>query len=135
MAAAGGPLRRCQRARPAPWRALADFGQQRPNGPHLGPRRSRHGGEDAAVCPPATPDNPGRGGSGRRAERLLHKFDATGVSSETMRGLRAVEVLERIGTPDAKAMLQTLAAGTPEARLTVEAQSSLKRLEGGLALR
>jgi WD40 repeat protein len=73
--------------------------------------------------------------SRRRAERLLHKFDSSGVSAETMRGLRAVEVLERIATPDAKSMLQALAAGTPEARLTLEAQASLKRLEVALALR
>ena len=43
-------------------------------------------------------------------------------------GLRAVEVLERIGTPEARQVLAKLADGAPEARLTQEAKASLQRL-------
>jgi RNA polymerase sigma factor (sigma-70 family) len=49
-------------------------------------------------------------------------------SPELLRILRATEVLERIGTADAKQLLQTLAAGAPDARLTREAKASLERL-------
>jgi hypothetical protein len=42
--------------------------------------------------------------------------------------LRAVEVLEHVGTPDARRLLQELAHGLPGARLTSEAQPSLRRL-------
>src|SRR3954447_4727614 len=37
---------------------------------------------------------------------------------------RAVEALELAGTPVAKKMLQSLAAGAPEARLTLEAKAA-----------
>jgi RNA polymerase sigma factor (sigma-70 family) len=54
-------------------------------------------------------------------ERLLH-------AGEVLRGLRAVEVLERVGTAEAQQVLQELAKGAPEARLTQEAKTSLERL-------
>jgi hypothetical protein len=46
---------------------------------------------------------------------------------ELLRGVRAVEVLERIGTAEARAVLLTLAGGAP-GRLTREAQAALERL-------
>jgi hypothetical protein len=54
-------------------------------------------------------------------ERLLHAGDV-------LRGVRAVEVLERVGTAEAQQVLQELAKGAPEARLTQEAKTSLERL-------
>jgi hypothetical protein len=39
-----------------------------------------------------------------------------------------VQVLEYIGTAEVKQVLQALAEGTPEARLTQEAKASLERL-------
>jgi hypothetical protein len=42
--------------------------------------------------------------------------------------MRAVEVLERVGTPEARAALEDLAKGLDVARLTVEARASLERL-------
>jgi hypothetical protein len=42
--------------------------------------------------------------------------------------LRAVQVLERIGSPEARQILEALAKGAPGARETREAQASLSRL-------
>jgi hypothetical protein len=42
--------------------------------------------------------------------------------------LRAIEVLEHIGTPEARQVLDTLARGAAVARVTQEAKASLKRL-------
>ena len=42
--------------------------------------------------------------------------------------LRAVEILERIGTPEAQRILASLAEGAPEDRLTVAAKESLERV-------
>jgi WD40 repeat protein len=47
---------------------------------------------------------------------------------EVLRAVRAVQGLERIGTPHARRVLQHLASGAPEARLTREAKASLERL-------
>src|SRR5262245_2383808 len=66
--------------------------------------------------------------SKRRAERVLHSLEAKGLSAETIRSLRAVEVLERIASPESKRMLEALAAGAPDTRLTLEAQASLRRM-------
>jgi RNA polymerase sigma factor (sigma-70 family) len=48
--------------------------------------------------------------------------------------LRAVTVLEQIGTPEARQVLQSLATGAAEARLTQEARASLARLSGRSAI-
>lgn len=63
----------------------------------------------------------------RRVEQLLDDVQPS-HSREQMRALRAVEVLEYIGTPEARRLLDTLADGAPEARLTREAKASLARL-------
>jgi RNA polymerase sigma factor (sigma-70 family) len=62
----------------------------------------------------------------RRAETLLaapHELTA-----EQLRGLRAVEVLERARSAEARPVLESLAAGAAAARLTQEAKSALARL-------
>jgi hypothetical protein len=46
-----------------------------------------------------------------------------------VRKLRAVTVLERVGTPDARSQLRELAAGAPDARLTQAAKAALGRME------
>jgi hypothetical protein len=60
----------------------------------------------------------------QRIERLLAR-----IKPETWRDLRAVEVLERIGSPEAKQVLESLAKGAEGARLTREAKASLERLK------
>jgi RNA polymerase sigma factor (sigma-70 family) len=50
--------------------------------------------------------------------------------AEMLRMLRALEVLERAATPEARRLLQTLAGGMPQARTTVEAKGVLERLAG-----
>jgi RNA polymerase sigma factor (sigma-70 family) len=47
---------------------------------------------------------------------------------EELRGIRAAAVLEQVGTPEARRLLEALAAGAPEARLTREAKAALARL-------
>jgi hypothetical protein len=42
--------------------------------------------------------------------------------------VRAIEVLERLRTPEARRLLEGLAAGNADARLTVEAQAALRRM-------
>src|SRR5262249_23305659 len=49
-------------------------------------------------------------------------------SGERRRLLRTIEVLEQIGTPEARQALQTLADNAPEPRLREEARASLGRL-------
>jgi RNA polymerase sigma factor (sigma-70 family) len=63
-----------------------------------------------------------------RAERLLHRLQKRMPSGERLQELRAVEMLEHIGTSEARQELERLAKGTPEARLTREAKASLERL-------
>jgi WD40 repeat protein len=60
----------------------------------------------------------------RRIENIL-----TRQSARNLRLLRAVEVLEHIGSDEARELLQTLAPGAADARLTREAKASLQRLE------
>jgi WD40 repeat protein len=63
----------------------------------------------------------------RRLEDVRRRLESS-PSAEGLRSLRAVEALERIGTPKAQVVLQKLAAGAPEARLSQEARASVERL-------
>jgi WD40 repeat protein len=65
----------------------------------------------------------------KRLERLLAAPEATVSAPEDLRAVRAVEVLSRIGTAEAKEVLQTLAHGAAGDRLTREAKATLERLE------
>jgi hypothetical protein len=67
----------------------------------------------------------------RRVEAVLAGLQTGTLSPERLRELRAVEVQERIGTPGAWQVLEKLARGAPEARLTREAKASLERLVRG----
>jgi hypothetical protein len=63
------------------------------------------------------------------ASRLLRELDARARAGTTCRLVRAVEALELIATPDARALLAWLASGDPDARLTRETRWSLHRLD------
>ena len=62
----------------------------------------------------------------RRLEQILDKIQIP--SGQRLQEIRAVEVLEWIGTPEAQEALTSLAKGAPETRLTQEAKASLGRL-------
>lgn len=68
--------------------------------------------------------------SRRRIRWLLGRLRAERLSPppERLRSMRAVEVLERIGTLEACRFLALLARGAPEAALTIEAKCALERL-------
>jgi len=63
----------------------------------------------------------------RRLESLL--ADLRRLNPEELRTLRAIQVLERIGSPEARQVLATLAEGAPLARPTVDAKAALERLD------
>jgi hypothetical protein len=60
----------------------------------------------------------------RRVEDLLARL----TGAEHLYALRALEVLEHIGNPEARQVLETVAGGLAEAWLTGEARKSLQRL-------
>jgi RNA polymerase sigma factor (sigma-70 family) len=64
----------------------------------------------------------------RQVQALLEKLRGPVTRPEALRALRAVAVLEDIATPEARQVLETLAGGEAEARLTQEAKATLKRL-------
>jgi WD40 repeat protein len=63
----------------------------------------------------------------RRAETLLAD-SGIARSAETRRALRAVEMLERVGSPEARQILEALGQGAPDARQTREVKAALARL-------
>jgi WD40 repeat protein len=62
----------------------------------------------------------------RQATRLLDRL--SNISGERMRRVRAVETLEYVNTPDARQVLEKIAKGASEARLTREAKAALERV-------
>jgi WD40 repeat protein len=67
-----------------------------------------------------------------RVMLILKRVDAGQAAVPPLmevRKLRAVTVLERVGTHDARAHLRELAAGAPDARLTQAAKAALVRME------
>jgi WD40 repeat protein len=64
----------------------------------------------------------------RQLDNLLLDLAPLSVHPLRLRAVRAVEVLERIGTVEAEKLLESLARGHPGAVLTDEAQRALRRL-------
>jgi hypothetical protein len=64
----------------------------------------------------------------RRLEEVVAQLSGRAPSPDLRAALRAVEVLEHAGTPEARQLLKELAAGLPEAALTREADAALGRL-------
>jgi WD40 repeat protein len=65
----------------------------------------------------------------QRIEALLDRLMKKGPSMEEVRATRALEVLERTGTPEAKQVLEELARGDADAPLTQQSKATLKRLD------
>lgn len=66
----------------------------------------------------------------QRLESLLARLDpAAPPRGDTLRGLRATWLLERIGTAEAKRILERLAAGATGSPVTLEATAALRRLQ------
>jgi RNA polymerase sigma factor (sigma-70 family) len=64
-----------------------------------------------------------------RADRLLKRWADPASDADALRRLRSLEVLETIGTPAAKGVLDAVANGEPDARLTRDARAAVHRLE------
>jgi len=61
---------------------------------------------------------------GGAAEATLRKaLEEQPLSGQQLWGLRTVEVLEGVGSPQARRLLEALAEGAPEARLAREAKA------------
>jgi hypothetical protein len=65
----------------------------------------------------------------RRLERLLLNLRSTEPAGERLRTLRALQVVELMGTPEARQFLEALAKGEADAWLTGEARAALQRLD------
>ena len=64
----------------------------------------------------------------RRMQDVLTKLWRE-PSTQTVQAKRAIWVLERIGTTEARTLLRTLAEGSPDAWQTREARQALERLK------
>ncbi len=71
----------------------------------------------------------------RRVEGLLKNLEGTITDPDKLRVVRALEVLEQIGTPEAGRVVETMTQGAEEARLTREAKASLQRLSRRLPVK
>jgi HEAT repeat protein len=66
----------------------------------------------------------------RRLEAILEDFpDWRTKNPELLRSVRAIWVLQQIGTPEARALLEKLAAGAPSALQTQKAKDALQSLD------
>jgi WD40 repeat protein len=65
----------------------------------------------------------------RRVETVIERVTGPTLSSDRLRTVRAVAVLEQVGTPAAGKVLESLSAGPHEALATREAKAALARLE------
>jgi hypothetical protein len=70
----------------------------------------------------------------KRIQPMVDKLVAGIWTPEQVQLVRAVEVLERLGTPEARQVLETLAQGAPGVLTTRQAQAALDRLSKRAAL-
>jgi hypothetical protein len=66
--------------------------------------------------------------SRERVEKLIDKLVVEPLPAAEIRASRLVEVLERVGTADARGVLERLKTGDPDATLTMQAKAALARL-------
>jgi hypothetical protein len=65
----------------------------------------------------------------RRLEKLIQELASPAPAGEPLRALRALEILERIATPEARQVLSSLGQGLPGSRFTRTAKEALQRLK------
>jgi hypothetical protein len=136
LAAAPGPAvdflrRRLQPARPADAQVVArllgeldsnEFAVRRRAGEEL----EKLAGLAEPALRKALADNPSPEAR-KHLEKLLDGLEKEYLSAEQLRVVRALEVVELAGTPEAAELLAVLARGTPEARQTRWAKAALER--------
>jgi RNA polymerase sigma factor (sigma-70 family) len=66
--------------------------------------------------------------AGQRVDRLLEQLETLALTAGELRTWRAIEVLEHIGTAEARRVLEKLASGAAGARTTEAAKAALERL-------
>ena len=65
----------------------------------------------------------------QRVEKLIQRLESNAEPPpEQLRAIRAVRILEWLGTTESRAVLGGHAKGAPGARLTVDAQEAIERL-------
>src|SRR5262249_31131535 len=69
-----------------------------------------------------------------RLQRILERLEKGEPTAEAIRSLRAIELLEQVGTVEARQVLAALAKGMAEARLTQEAKAAEMRLAKRLGM-
>ncbi|HYV37948.1 MAG TPA: WD40 repeat domain-containing protein, partial [Gemmataceae bacterium] len=69
----------------------------------------------------------------QRVKHILSKLEGQPLRGELLQSLRALAVLEMLGTKDATVLLESLAAGEPDAWLTQEAAATLERVRKRMA--
>jgi WD40 repeat protein len=87
-----------------------------------------HLGEQAAPALRRIAANPSSAETRQAARRLLERLSPLKLTPEQVRTIRAVEVLECIGTPGAVDVLKSLATGADEVAPTPQARAALARL-------
>jgi hypothetical protein len=65
----------------------------------------------------------------RRLEQLHAKLTTAPLGGSRLQMVRAIEVLERIGSAEARQLLGTLANGAPGALATTQSRAALARLK------
>ena len=63
----------------------------------------------------------------RRLGDIIKRLEVGSLAADHLRGLRAIETLEWLGSPAGLEILHNLAKGAPGSRLTEEAQTALDR--------
>ena len=63
----------------------------------------------------------------RRLEPMLDELTGSILTPEQIRVVRAIEVLDKIGTPEARQVLERLASGAAGSLTTRQAQAALER--------
>jgi hypothetical protein len=64
----------------------------------------------------------------RRVEYILGRLRRAVFPPQTVSAMKAVELLEYVGTPEARELLEAVAKGADEARVTKDARAALERL-------